>query len=216
MAEAARGGSLDDAGVSDYLAERFNRLGTVFTDAFGSGWQQEAIFASFNAGYRYELAASGGDSAMVAARKAALLDGMTADSQWSQDQLRYVFNANALEPSTGSALNAEPVIIGRNVSLHARDDLGRLDKEYTVSLADVNSGNLSAEAMLAMRLATTPGDVQMLDAAGNVLTPDQVRGGAMVVSLRIRSTAPVVLAATGGIEADVGAMPTCMAARRWR
>ncbi len=204
MAEAARGGSLDDAGVSDYLAERFNRLGTVFTDAFGTGWQQEAIFASFNAGYRYELTASGGDSAMVAARKAALLDGMTADSQWSQDQLRYVFNANALEPSTGSALNAEPVIIGRNVSLHARDDLGRLDKEYTVSLADVNSGNLSAEAMLAMRLATTPGDVQMLDAAGNVLTPDQVRGGAVVVSLRIRSTAPVVLAATGGIEADVG------------
>lgn len=204
MAEAARGGSLDDAGVSDYLAERFNRLGTVFTDAFGSGWQQEAIFAVFKAGYRYELAASAGDSAMVAARKAALLDGMTADSQWSQDQLRYVFNANALEPSTGSALNAEPVIIGRNVTLRARDDLGRLDKEYTVSLADVNSGNLSAEAMLAMRLATTPGDVQMLDAAGNVLTPDQVRGGAVVVSLRIRSTAPVVLAATGGIDADVG------------
>lgn len=204
MAEAARGASLDDAGVGDYLAERFNRLGTVFTDAFGTGWQQESLFASFNAGYRYELAASGGDSAMVAARKAALLDGMTADSQWSQDQLRYVFNANALEPSTGSALNAEPVIIGRNVSLRARDDLGRLDKEYTVSLADVNSGNLSAEAMLAMRLATTPGDVQMLDAAGNVLTPDQVRGGAVVVSLRIRSTAPVVLAATGGIDADVG------------
>ena len=204
MAEAARGGSLDDAGVSDYLAERFNRLGTVFTDAFGTGWPQEAIFASFNAGYRYELAASSGDSARVAARKATLLDGMTADSQWSQDQLRYVFNANALEPSTGSALNAEPVIIGRNVSLRARDDLGRLDEEYTVSLADVNSGNLSAEAMLAMRLATTPGDVQMLDAAGDVLTPDQVRGGAVVVSLRIRSTAPVVLAATGGIDADVG------------
>ncbi|ATD67361.1 hypothetical protein CNR27_07880 [Luteimonas chenhongjianii] len=204
MAQAERGSALDDTGVADYLAERFERLGTVFTDAFGKDWQHESMFAAFDAQYRYDLADSSADSVLVAARKAALREGMTAESQWTQAQLRNVFNANALEPSTGSALDAEPVISGRDVTLRARDDLGRLDKDYIVSLEDLASGNLDADTMLAMRLATTPGDVQMLDGAGNVLTAEQVRNDAVVDSLRVRSTAPVVLAATGEVEAEAG------------
>ncbi|KRG64873.1 hypothetical protein ABB26_05845 [Stenotrophomonas humi] len=204
-AEAAKGMQLDDAGVAAYLAERYARLTEVFVDSFGTGWAQETAFAGgFNAGFRYELAGNAGDSTQATARKAQLHDSLTSESQWTQDQLRYVFNANALEPSNGSALNAEPVIVGRNVTLRARDDLGRLDREYIVSLADVNSGAISGDAALAMRLATTPGDVEMLDANGNVLTAQQVRDGMVVVSLRIKSTAPVVVDAKGTLDATVG------------
>ncbi len=206
MAEAAREQSLDDAGVAAYLAERYARLTVVFADAFGSTWEQETVFASgFDDAFRYELAGNVGDSAQVAARKGALYDSLTNDSQWTRDQLQYVFNANALEPSSGSALNAEPVIMGRNITLRAKNNLGRLANEYTVSLADVNSGAISDDAALAMRLATTPGDVEMLDANGNVLTAQQVRDGGVVVSLRIKSTAPVVVDARGKVDAIVGA-----------
>ncbi|MGH8055241.1 MAG: leukotoxin LktA family filamentous adhesin [Stenotrophomonas sp.] len=206
MAEAAKETSLDDAGVAAYLAERYARLTVVFADAFGAAWEQETVFASgFDASFRYELAGNTGDSAQAAARKGQLFSSLTDESKWTKDQLQYVFNANALEPSTGSALNAEPVIVGRNITLRAKDNLGRLANEYTVSLADVNRGAISDDAALAMRLATTPGDVEMLDASGNVLTAQQVRDGYVVASLRIKSTAPVVVDAKGTVDAIVGA-----------
>ena len=205
-AEAANGGlALDDAAVAAWLAGQFDGLRTVFADAYGQDWASEALFtAGFDEGYRYLLAQTAGDSAAVAARKQQLYQLMTADSAWTSGQLAHVVNANALEAGGGSARGGEAVITGRNVTLVSGADVGRLDKTYVLSLDELRNGNLTDEQALALRLATTPGDVELLDALGNVLSADQVRNGAVVASLRIRSTSPLVLHNTGrtDVQAD--------------
>ncbi|MGY0504251.1 leukotoxin LktA family filamentous adhesin [Luteimonas sp. e5] len=205
-AEAAGGEPLDDAGVAAWLAGRYQQLtGEVFTEAFGENWANEAVFAAaFNPTYRYQLRDTSGDSAALAARKTELVGSMSDDAVWTDAQLRYVLNANALEPSSGVSIDIDPVISGRNVTLVAKGDLGRLDKTFDLSLADLLAGNVDPETALAMLLATTPGDVELLDAAGKPLSREQIENGAVVVSLRINSTSPVVVEALGKLNGDIG------------
>lgn len=203
-AEAAKGMALDDAGVAAYLSERYRSVTGVFSAAFGGSWAGENAFANgFVDGYRYELGNTAGDSASLAAIKAGITQGFSENSVWTANELLHVFNANAMGAGGGSAISTTPIISGRNITLKSNKDLGRLDKTFDVSRLDIINGLIGDDAALAMRLANTPGDIELRDAKGALLSWDDVLAGAAVASLRIKSTAPVVIDAKGQVDAVV-------------
>ena len=190
-AEAAAGTTLDDAGVSAWLASRFASFDAYFAEVYGADWKTRAPFTSFDNAYSYVATA-------------AQRNGLQQNAIWTDNQLDYAFNNNALRPTTGSVGSSEPSIIGRNVTLTARDGIGRFAADQQIQQADLLSGILTDPQVLAMALANAPGDVQVFDAAGNQLSDADLAAGAEVAYYKIRQSSPLFVKVTGNLQ---GATP---------
>ncbi len=191
-AEAAAGTTLDDAGVSAWLANRFAAFDGYFAEVYGADWKAQAPFATFDNKYSYVAST-------------AQRDALQQNAVWTDNQLDYAFNNNALRPTTGSVGNTEPSIIGRNVTLTARDGIGRFADDQQINQADLLSGNLTDPQVLAMALANAPGDVRVFDQAGRQLSDADLANGAQVAYYRIRQSSPLFVKVTGNLQgATVG------------
>lgn len=198
QAEAAAGRmGLGDDEVRAYVASRYDSLALLFEQAYGNGWAQRSEFQQQVASYAYTV-----DTA------SQLYTDLTRNAVWTQEQLRYAINANALQPSGGAVGNTEPNVSGRNVALNARD-IGRLASDLDVGYADLASGNVNVEQALALALANAPGDVSLLAPDGHALTreellalsEDDIRNGA-IATVRVKRTSPLFVAASGSLSAD--------------
>lgn len=198
QAEAAAGRrGLSDDEVRAYVASRYDTMVQLFEQAYGTGWAGLSEFQGPVASYAYTV-----DPA------SQLYTDLTKNAVWTQDQLRYAINANALQPSGGAVGNTEPNVSGRNVALNARD-IGRLASDLDVGYADLASGNVNVEQALALALANAPGDVSLLAPDGHALTreellalnEDDIRNGA-IATVRVKRTSPLFVAVSGSLSAD--------------
>ncbi|MDR0182154.1 leukotoxin LktA family filamentous adhesin [Lysobacter arvi] len=198
QAEAAAGrAGLTDAEVRAYVASRYDSIALLFEQAYGGGWAQRAEFQSQAANYAYTVDTT-----------SQLYTDLTRNAVWTQEQLRYAINANALQPSGGAVGETDPNVSGRNVQLDARD-VGRLASDLDVAYADLASGNVNVEQALALALANAPGDVSLVAPDGHVLTreellaldEDDIRNGA-IATVRVKRTSPLFVEVAGSLSVD--------------
>ncbi|WP_162433759.1 leukotoxin LktA family filamentous adhesin [Pseudoxanthomonas koreensis] len=201
LAEAAAGTTgLDDAQVGAYIAGRYQALVDYFDGVYGGGWQSLAEFAGYDAGFAYQVQAGSQQYA-----------DLSRNSVWTDEQLRYAINANALEPSGGTVGAASPTVSGRNITLLADTGIGRLASDLDLEYVRLVAGDLDSEEALALALANTPGDVQMVGPDGEVLPRDQllalddddIRNGA-IAYVRVKRTSPLFIEASGRVDGAAG------------
>ncbi|MEO6519383.1 MAG: hypothetical protein ABIO17_10395, partial [Pseudoxanthomonas sp.] len=200
-ATVAAGTPQSDTQVLAYIASLSQAVGAEFAELYGAGWNTQAPFQTRDSGFNFVLDTGSETYGKLAAR-----------AQWDDDQLRFAISASALEPAkSSSGTVSEPTISGRNVELVARDSLGRLAESVDVDYARVFAGNLNAQEALALAMATSPGDVQLIGHAGQVITIDELRAmsetqlqAGPVASIRIKQTSPLYIAASGSLVARAG------------
>ena len=80
-----------------------------------------------------------------------------------------------------------------------------------VDYARVFAGNLNSQEALALAMATSPGDVQLIGHDGQIITIDELRArseaqlqAGPVASIRIKQTSPLYVAASGSLTAKAG------------
>src|SRR5690606_21174968 len=127
VAEADRGEQgLTDQQVLDYVAERMQGLEAFFAGEFGAEWATQQPFVAHDPGFSYAIDPG-------SQRYAEFQN----NSSWTDQELRYSINANALRASGGSVGQTEPTVIGRNIRLDARDDVGRLAPDLDIAYRDL-------------------------------------------------------------------------------
>jgi filamentous hemagglutinin family protein len=146
-----------------------------------------ADFQSFNAKFGENFAVN----------YAGQLQTLAADAVWTEAQLTNAINRTALAPSQGSVGNASPNISGRELSFTA-SNIGKLSAPVNISLADLQSGTLSAAQQEALANAFAPGDVVPVDANGNVVALDS----ALLAEFKIGQVAPLFVDAPGDLTAN--------------
>src|SRR5690606_34772987 len=126
-----------DAQVQAYVNGRYQSLAGHFAELYGAGWAQEAIFATHDAGYAFSI-----DPA------SDLYASLAANARWTTEQLGNAINAGALEPEAPSIGTTDPTVIGRNITLTARDGIGQVADALEIAYGDFLAGNLNdAQAM---------------------------------------------------------------------
>jgi len=200
-AELAAGGAQTDAQVTAFVADLYQRMDATFGAVYGANWAAGADFTAPNGNFQFTLDTNSNIYKALADR-----------AHWDEGQLQFAINASALEPakSTGNN-NAAPTISGANVTLRARDSLGKLADSVDVNYARVYAGNLDGKEALALAMATSPGDVQLIGRNGQVITIDQLKAmseaelqAGPVDFIRIKQTAPLYVQASGTLTAKAG------------
>jgi len=194
---AGRGGD-----VGAYLTELYADIVARFDQAYGNGWNALPEFGSAVNQYAFKLDPT-----------SALAASFGANAVWSSNELEYTFNAATLEPSRPSVGRVDPTVSGADVTLSARDGVGRLAPALEVPFASFLDGSIgnNIEAVRALLLAGAPGDVELLDANGNVVPFEVLKNAAPgqytasdIRTVRIRRTSPLYLAATGNLAVTAG------------
>ncbi|AMJ55991.1 hypothetical protein [Stenotrophomonas sp. KCTC 12332] len=200
-AELAAGGAQTDAQVTAFVADLYQQMDATFGAVYGANWAAGADFTAPNGNFQFTLDTNSNIYKALADR-----------AHWDEGQLQFAINASALEPakSTGNN-NAAPTISGANVTLRARDSLGKLADSVDVNYARVYAGNLDGKEALALAMATSPGDVQLIGRNGQVITIDQLKAmseaelqAGPVDFIRIKQTAPLYVKASGTLTAKAG------------
>jgi Ca2+-binding RTX toxin-like protein len=156
-------------------------------------WRTEADFVTFNPSFSYTATAT-------------QTTNLTQNSTWTEDELRYAINATALEPGGTSIAETTPNISGNNVTLHSTGSIGRLASPESISLSDLQSGNLTSDQQTALSLASAPGDVTLVAEDGMGHTVDFTFGstipaGYTLTGILVKQTAPLFVEADGVFNA---------------
>lgn len=168
-----------DAQVASYAGDRYSALVTAFTTDVGNNWHNQSAFQAYNASFSYTATA-----AQVAT--------LSQDAVWTEAELLYAINQNAIDGSASSAIgSSEPNISGRNVSLQVAGNVGQLADSLNVSIDELRKGSLTATQAAALAVATAPGDVR---------TNKNANGD--IVSLTVNRTLPFYVNATGQFDLD--------------
>ncbi|PZU30139.1 MAG: hypothetical protein DI584_00465, partial [Stenotrophomonas sp.] len=200
-AELAAGVAQSDAQVAAFVADLYQQMDATFGAVYGASWATGAEFATPSTNFSFTLDTN-----------SSIYKELSDRAHWDDGQLQFAINASALEPakSTGNN-NAAPTISGSNVTLRARDGLGKLADSVDVNYARVYAGNLDPKEALALAMATSPGDVQLIGRNGEVITIDQLKAmseaelqAGPVDFIRIKQTSPLYVKASGALTAQAG------------
>ncbi len=170
-----------DAQVASQAGDRYSALTSAFTTDVGSNWHNQSAFQAYNASFSYTATA-----AQVAT--------LSQDAVWTEAELLYAINQNAIDGSASSAIgSSEPSISGRNVALQVAGNVGQLADSLNVSIDDLRKGSLTSTQVAALAVATAPGDVR---------TNKNANGD--IVSLTVNRTLPFYVNATGQFDLTAG------------
>ncbi len=186
-----------DAQIEAYALGVYQQTVTFLNNNLPADWMTLPDFQTFNPNYQYTATA-------------AQVTALTQNSGWTEAELTYAVSATGLSSAaTGTPVGTTtPNVSGRNVTLNASGGVGKLAAPVIVSLADLQSGNLTEAQEAALALATAPGDVllQGTDANDNTVTFElgQQPAGVTLTDLSLTQTAPLFVAATGTFNASAG------------
>lgn len=187
LAAAALGtANPSDAQVQAFANGQYQNALTYLNSSLGSSWTGTANGQNYNGGFNY-VATS------------AQVTNLTQNAVWSENELSYAINRTALQPSAGAVGVGTPYISGRDIKLVTQGAIGKLAAPVTVTLSDLQAGNLTAGQKAAVALAIAPGDVTAVDASGN-----PVGTGLTPYAFQIQQTAPVFLDAAGKLTTTSG------------
>lgn len=184
--------------VQAYVQQRYDSITTLFSTYVGSTWQSDSDFTAQNKSFSFVIAPT-----------SALYTSLLDNSQWSADQLTYAINIAALaQPSGAQVGTVSPNISGNNITLTAGDGgIGKTADPIDINYQDFknlySSGTASTTLqndIEALGMANAPGDVQLLDASGNVLQPSNPNAEANLATISIAQTNPLYVAATGALS----------------
>uniref|UniRef100_UPI003562ED84 hypothetical protein n=1 Tax=Stieleria sp. TaxID=2795976 RepID=UPI003562ED84 len=174
-------GNISDSDVRDYAKTRYLEVVDFFDSnpnaeipanfqILAPNWRALPEFQTFNENYAYTATTD-------------QQDALTANSVWTEEQLRYALNQKALQPSPGGLVGLGiPNISGGNVTINAQDGLGMLDAPMVLSFDSLLNGTLTTEEQKALAGANNPGDIQI--------------GAA---EIRIKQTSPLFIDASGKV-----------------
>ena len=189
------------AGLSaqDYAAGLYAKVAGDFNQYVGSDWASQAAFQSQVSNFSFTPPQSE-------------IDELTnnGDATWTEGELKSALSLTALQPSANTTLGtATPNIAGGALNLSAADGIGSLADPVHITLADLESGNLTADQQSAIALAKNPGDVVFsgVDAGGHSVQFSGITApaGVTVTGVDIKQTAPLfVSGATVNASAPQG------------
>lgn len=201
LAEAATGRTgLTDAEINAYAAGRYDDAGATFASAIGADWRSQSAFQTKQSNFAFTLDPT-----------STQYQDLARNATWTQGQLKYAINANALEPASGAVTQADPNVQGRNVTLVARDNVGRLAADRNIGYAALTAGTISDNDAVALALANAPGDVVLVRGDGHVytraellaLTTADIANGAIAM-VRVKQTSPLVVQLAGVLNGSAG------------
>ena len=188
-----------DAQVRTYANDRFQDDVAFFNKNLGPDWRSLPEFRTYDPNYRYSATAQ---------QKADL----TSNAAWTANQLGHAVPLVALDPASGNPVGlTSPNVSGVNVTLSAGGDIGAAPTtSQVISLADLQSGNLTTAQAQAIAQATAAGDAVMvgLDSRGQAITfpYGQAPAGATVTGVQITPIAPLLIAAGADLNASGAAV----------
>ncbi|NKZ37649.1 leukotoxin LktA family filamentous adhesin [Oleiagrimonas citrea] len=212
LAAAANG--MDPSSVTDpatratlaqqYVSDRYQTIVKDFTTYIGTDWQSQSDFAGTDPVSNFSFTMDPNSDAYK---------NLTKDSTWTEEQLTSAINEAALgSPTGGTVGTVAPNLSGKNVTLIAGDGgIGRTDKPLSITyqaLKDLYAGSstaLTAQQVAALGLANAPGDVQLIDASGNVISPDDPNLQNKLDHLSVTQTMPLYVTATGTVTGSASA-----------
>ncbi|MEO1205464.1 MAG: leukotoxin LktA family filamentous adhesin [Pseudomonadota bacterium] len=182
-----------DADVRAFARARFEEITAPFERAYGSGW---ATLAHFQAE----------DPAFVFVASQDLRDTFfdAATDVWKRGQLLGAIDQAALQ--AGSVGNAEPLFVGRDVTLNV-ESIGSLAAPVRITLNDLVEGDLTREQQSALAVATGPNSVRGYgqdDLSGLEVTGLDILNvtpGTTLNGIEIAQIAPGFVSATGTFRA---------------
>ena len=186
-----------DAQIEAYALGVYLQTVTFLNGNLPANWMNLPDFQTFNPNYQYTATP-------------AQVTSLTQYSGWTEAELTYTVSSTGLSSAATSTPvgTTTPNVSGQNVTLDASGGIGELAAPVTVSVADLQSGNLTEAQKAALALATAPGDVllQGTDATGNTVTFELGHQpiGVTLTGLSITQTAPLFVAATGTFNATAG------------
>ncbi len=187
-----------DAQIEAYALGVYQQTVSFLNDNLPANWMSLPDFQMFNPNYQYTATT-------------AQVTALTQNSGWTEAELMYTVSATGLSAAATSTPvgTTTPNVSGHNVTLDLSGGIGELAAPVVVSVADLQSGNLTEAQKAALALATAPGDVllQGTDAMGNTVTFElgQQPAGVTLTGLSLTQTAPLFVAATGTFNATAGA-----------
>ena len=120
------------AQVQSYTNSCFQQVVSFFNANLPAGWMGELDFQAYNPLYNYQATPG-----QVAA--------LTRNSTWTEDELIYTLNQNALQEAGSSSAPTTANIIGGTVTLTARAEIGANRQSVQISLAKIQNANIQSE-----------------------------------------------------------------------
>jgi len=191
-------GPIDPAATQEYASKRYDRVVGDFESYIGSDWATTSAFDGRDPDFAFALDPN-----------SEVFANLTQNSTWTDSQLKYAIDVAALVEADGGRVvgTAEPNISGGNITLNAGSGgVGRNELPLTIDYQDLKnlyagqSDALTDAEILALGLTGAPGDVQLFDAAGNLLLPDDPDLQSKLATLSIKQTSPLYIAATGRVD----------------
>ncbi|KGI78036.1 leukotoxin LktA family filamentous adhesin [Oleiagrimonas soli] len=190
--------------TQQYVSDRYQTIVSEFGTYIGADWKSQSAFAGSDpvASFNFTL-----DPTSDAYKN------LTQDSTWTEEQLTSAINEAALgSPTGGTVGTVAPNISGKNITLTAGDGgIGRTDTPLSITyqaLKDLYAGSataLTAQQITALGLANAPGDVQLIDASGNVISPNDPDLQNKLDHLSVTQTMPLYVTATGTVTGSASA-----------
>ncbi len=183
-------GSPTDAQVRDFANQQYQAVTENFVNAYGSGWATLAQFQTQDTGFKFTATQ-------------AQADARVKDAVWSEGQLASAIDASALQPSSGAVGNADPLIVGRDVTLTAQGNIGSLADPVAIDIDDLQDGTLTDAQRAALAVASAPGSV--LGVGDNGVKGYELLNlpaGVSLAGIEVSQTAPTFINATGTFRAS--------------
>lgn len=138
-----------------------------------------------------------------------LVASLTANAAWTANQIISAVDQAALAPASPVVGNGKPNIVGHDLTLNASGGIGQLAPSVSITITDLQSGNLTDAQRAALAAATTAGSVTVYgnDAQGHeVVVGDinHVPAGVTLTRLGVAQTAPLFINGTGNLTATAG------------
>ena len=185
-----------DADIAGWVQARYTALDTFFrTEVYGGGALPTA-FTTYDQAWTYTLD-----------RGSKLFGDMTRGAQWKESQLRYVVDAKAVTPVTGTSVRrGTPNISGNNVTVTAAQGaVGSTGTPIVITLP-VGGTITITDAQAAALAGAAPGEMTVVQNADQshtitIANPDPLFVNATGV-LRASALNDIVLSAPGTIRTD--------------
>src|SRR6185312_14088081 len=137
--------TITNAQIQTYANDLYQGLISAFLSTFGSNWQTQSQFVTFQTNFMYT----------ATVQQSAALGGQAG---WSAGQLLDAVNEAALQGGTPVG-NGIANIVGRNVTVTSGGSLGTLLPPLQINITDLVHGTLTDQEAAALAVATTPGQV---------------------------------------------------------
>ncbi|MGA7499958.1 MAG: hypothetical protein WBX00_24775 [Isosphaeraceae bacterium] len=185
------------AQVQSYTNSCLQQVVSFFDANLPTGWMDQLDFQAYNPLYDYQATPN-----QVAA--------LTQNSTWTEDQLIYTLDENALQEAGSSSAPPAANIIGGTVTLTAGAGIGANRQSEQIPLANIKSANLTADQKALLAQATQAGNAVMVgvDAQGNTQTFSYNNGsppGVTPTAIELKINRPVYVSCSSTAGLNISA-----------